>query len=84
MSGFPQEEKELFDMNTIQMVMEASTKSNLRVDAKILNNVNASIFNPFYEMILIDEPIYEFSELYRVLLLDKINLNLLITRTNIL
>lgn len=71
MSGFPQEEKELFDMNTIQMVMEASTKSNLRVDAKILNNVNAYIFNPFYEMILIDEPIYEFSELYRVLLLDK-------------
>lgn len=75
MSSFPQKTKELFDLNTIQMVMEASTKSNLFADVKTLNKVTASIFNPSYEMILIDEPIYEFSELYRVLLLDKYKLD---------
>ena len=64
MSSFPRETKELFDMNTIQMVMEASTKSNLRVDERILNNVNASIFNPFYEMILIDEQIYNKTKIH--------------------
>lgn len=77
MNDFPKKTKELFDMNTIQTVMEASTKTNLSVDAKIIDKVNASIFNPFYELVLIDEPIYEFSELYRVLSFNKSKLALL-------
>lgn len=76
MKCFPKELKERFDMNTIQMVMEASTKTNSHVDEKIIKKINASIFNPFYNLFLIDEPIYELDELYKVLSFEKSKLAL--------
>ena len=77
MESFPKKIKEIFDINTIQMVMEASTKTNIYADEKTIEKINASIFNPFYNLFLIDEPIYEFDELYKVLSFDKPKLVLL-------
>ena len=63
--------KDAFEMNTIQMVMEAATKSSSKIDKTINRGIVASIFNPYYDLVLFDEKIYDFDSLYKVLQLNK-------------